>query len=293
MGTIVAIANHKGGSGRTTTAINLGACLAARGRKTLLADLDPQANATLGLGVSVPADGLSVYHALMGDVPVEDVIRKTDLFGLEILPATLGLAVVEERGSPPAEHEFTVRKVLRPLKETYHYIILDIPPSRGMLMANALLAAEKLLVPVQCEYYALKGAGQFLETLTRYHERFQTKPEITGAFLTMHERWQKLSQEVEKQLRRTFPGYIFETVIPRSVALAEAPSRGKAIVQYAPGSPGALAYRQLADEFLRREEGEKSPEPALGKMKRWWKQLPVIERLFGRAAPSESGGPSR
>lgn len=280
MNTVIAITSYKGGSGRTTTAINLGAYLAARGRKTLVVDLDPQANATLGLGIEMAADALSALHVLMGDVPAAETVRKTNLFGLEVMPAALNLAVVEDRNSPLPEHEFSLMKALHPLKENYRYIILDAPPARGMLATNALIAADKLLIPVQCEYYAFMAVTQLLETLKRQEERFQKRPEIIGAVLTMYERWQKLSQEMRRAFVQSFPGHVFATVIPRSVALAEAPRHGSTILTYAPSSPGALAYRQLTDEFLRREEGTVLKEPSLKKIRAWAKRMPVITKLF-------------
>jgi chromosome partitioning protein len=280
MGRVVAIASYKGGSGRTTTAINLGAYLAARGRKTLVVDLDPQANATLGLGIEMAPDALSMLNVLMGDVPIGEVIRKTDIFGLEAAPAALNLAVAEDRNSPLPEHEFSLMKALYPIKEDYHYILLDAPPARGMLATNALIAAEKLVIPVQCEYYAFTAVAQLLETLKRHEERFQKLPEITGALLTMYERWQKLSQAMQSALLKSFPGYVFQAVIPRSVALAEAPRYGKSVLKHAPGSPGALAYRQFTDEFLRREEGGAPKDSSLKKIRAWAKRMPVIMKLF-------------
>lgn len=282
MGKVIAIASYKGGSGRTTTAINLGAYLAARGRKTLVVDLDPQANATLGLGVLMAPDALSMLNVLMGDIPIGDVVRKTDLFGLEVAPAALSLAVAEDRSSPLPENEFSLMKALHPIKENYHYILLDAPPARGMLATNALIAAEKLVIPVQCEYYAFTAVAQLLETLRRQEERFQKRPEIIGAVLTMYERWQKLSQEMQRALLKSFPGYVFQAVIPRSVALAESPQHGKAVLKHAPGSPGALAYRQFADEFLRREEGNAPKDPPLKKIRAWARRVPVITKLFSQ-----------
>ncbi|MDP3795293.1 MAG: ParA family protein [bacterium] len=282
MAKIIAIASHKGGSGRTTTAVNLGAYLAAHGRRTLVVDLDPQGNATMGLGAVVGRDDLSAMHVLLGDVSLADVARPTALFGLDLVPATLNLGVFEERGSSLPEQEFTLAKLLRSVSEGYRYIVIDTPPSRGMLWSNALVAAERVLIPVQCEYYALRGVEQFLELLSRHEERFQMRPAVSGMVLTMYERWQKLSQEMQKTLRERFPEYVFDVVIPRSVQLAEAPQSGKAIVQYAPDSAGALAYRQLAREFLRREEGSAAGQDAGKRSERWWRRLPMVTRLFGQ-----------
>lgn len=283
MSRVVAIASYKGGSGRTTTAINLGAYLAARGRKTLVVDLDPQANATLGLGIEMAPDALSMLNVLMGDIPMDEAIRKTDLFGLEVAPAALSLAVVEDRNSPLPEHEFSLMKALHSIKDEYHYVLLDAPPARGMLAINALIAAEKLLIPVQCEYYAFTAVAQLLETLKRQEERFQKRPEVIGVVLTMYERWQKLSQEMQRVLIKSFPGYVFNAVIPRSVALAEAPRYGKTVLKHAPSSPGALAYRQLADEFLRREEGTPPQESTLKKIRAWAARVPAITKLWKEA----------
>lgn len=250
MARIISIANQKGGTGKSTTAVNLSAYLAALGKYVLLVDLDPQANATVGVGVDWRKLDKHIYHSLTDFIEPEDIIKKTGLFGYDLLPAAPALAGASVELVNLERREWRLYELLRKIRTNYDYIIVDSPPSLGLLTLNGLVAAEEVIIPVQCEYYALEGLGQLLETIELIRHNLERDLKIKGALLTMYDRRQKLSREVAKEVRRNFPGYVFSAVIPRSVPLAEAPSFGKTILQYAPYSLGGHAYRELAQEII-------------------------------------------
>lgn len=253
MARIISICNRKGGVGKTVTATNLSAYLAAMGRRVLLVDLDPQANATSGLGTDPQKLDSHMYHVVTGSIPPAGIIRKTSIFGLELLPASYDLAGASIELVSVSNREFRLREILAPLEHEYHYIILDSPPSLDLLTINGLVAAREVLIPVQCEYYALEGLGQLLRTIWMISDNLRHPLKISGALLTMYDKRNVLAREIVKEMRRNFPGNVFEAVIPRSVVLAEAPQYGKTILQYAPESQAAAAYRQLAQEIINME----------------------------------------
>ena len=250
MARIICIINNKGGTGKTTTAVNLPVFLAAMGKKVLLVDCDHQANATYSLGLSPRTIPLSIYHALAGQVTPSAIIRKTPFFGYEIMPASPDLAGSAIELVSVGDREFKLEELLKKIQDPYDFIIIDSPPSLGLLTINALCASNEVLIPVQCEYLALEGLEQLLDTISLVKNNLGHDLKISGALLTMYNRNNKLSREVAKEVRRNFPGYVFDTVIPRQVALAEAPKFGKTILQYAPTSLAAQAYRELAEEII-------------------------------------------
>jgi len=248
---IIALVNQKGGVGKSTTAVNLGAYLVLHSKKALLIDMDPQANATTGLGFRPENIKQSVYDSLSGKVPLKDVIVRTSLFGYDLVPATQDLAGATIELVEAAEREYRFYNAIKDIKGDYDYIIIDCPPSLGLLTVNSLIAAEKVLIPIQCEYYALEGLGQLLSSIDLIKTNLKENLEIMGAVLTMYDKRNQLSYQVVKEVRRHFPGYVFDAIIPRNVSLAEAPSFGKTILQYAPDSAGAKAYDYLAREVIR------------------------------------------
>ncbi len=253
MARIITFCNQKGGVGKTCSSTNLSVFLAALGKKVLLVDFDPQANTTSGMGLNPRKIEKSVYHALIGKVPVEDVIAKTQFLSIDLFPSSPALAgatveLVDMRG-----REYKLKDALEPVRRKYDFIIVDSPPSLGLLTINALTAAQKIIIPVQCEYYALEGLADLLRTIQMVNTNLKTKIGVMGALLTMYDRKSRLHRAVAKEIRRKFPGYVFQAVIPRNISLAEAPSFGKTILQYDPYSHGAKAYRQLAEEILKIE----------------------------------------
>lgn len=253
MAKIIAFINQKGGVGKTTSAINLAAYLAAMGKYVLLIDLDPQANATSGLGFEPEALEKNLYHSLVGDLHPQELIRKTNLFGFELIPSGSDLAGAAVELVPLSDREFKLWNILHAIRTNYDYIIIDSPPSLGLLTINGLVAADELIIPVQTEYYALEGLGQLLKTVNLIQENLGKDLKIKGALLTMYDKRNKLSQQVAKEVRLHFPGYVFESIIPRCIKLSEAPSYGKTILQYDNASSGSKAYRQLAEEILKME----------------------------------------
>ncbi len=254
MARVISICNQKGGVGKTTTAVNLGAYLAARGRRTLLVDFDPQANASSAVGHDYASDAPSVYHGILGETSAEQVVKPTQLFNFHYVPSASHLAgALVELVSVP-EREYFLRKFLDNLRHKYDYILIDLPPSLNLLTVNGLVASDEVLIPIQAEYYSLEGLGQILNTVNLVKENLQHPLRIAGGLVTMYDKREHLSREVAKNLRRHFPHKVFDTEIPRSVALAEAPSFGKPIILYRPDSPGALAYRLLAEELIAQEE---------------------------------------
>ena len=252
MAKIIAIVNQKGGVGKTTTAVNLSACLAEHGHKTLLVDVDPQGNAGSGLGFDKDDVERSVYHALIGESPAEELTLPTDIANLDLLPSNNDLAGAEVELVDWQSREFRLREVLAEVRKSYAYIIIDCPPSLGLLTLNALVAADTVLVPIQTEYYALEGLGHLLNTIGLIHEHLNPGLGIEGILLTMFDKRTNLSQQVAGEVTGHFGELVFDTIIPRNVRLSESPSFGKPITHYAITSPGARSYTQLAEEFLAR-----------------------------------------
>ena len=250
------VSNQKGGVGKTTTAISLGAALVQRGRRVLLIDLDPQANATSGLGVA--KDGAGIYGVLLKEQPIKESIVNTSLEGLDLLPSGGDMAGAEVELVPLMAREFRLRQALRSLAETYDTVIVDCPPSLGLLTVNALAAGDAVLVPVQCEYYALEGLAQLLATIEAVRQRLNDRLEVLAIVLTMEDRRNRLSMQVTDEVRRHFPKLVARTRIPRTVRLAEAPSHGKPISIYDPSSRAAKAYDDLARE-LEQRMGQREP----------------------------------
>jgi len=250
MAKIIALTNQKGGTGKTTSTVNLAAFLAALGKFVLLVDLDPQANATSGLGIEPEKLRKSLYHTLAGQVSPQEAIRKSGILGLEILPASADLAGATVELVNVSQREFRLQKLLSAIRTNYDYILIDCPPTLGLLTVNGLVASESIIIPVQCEYYALEGLGQLFNTIKLIQDSLQPNLEILGAVLTMYDKRNRLSRQVLKEVIRYFPGRVFEAIIPRNVSLAEAPSHGQPILKYDPHSKGAKAYRQLAEEII-------------------------------------------
>lgn len=251
---VIAVANQKGGVGKTTTAVNLAACVAAVGRRVLLFDLDPQANATSGLGLE-KTEGASSYRALLGDALLADKLQKTAFEGLEIIPSEVDLCGADFELARAENHLQRVRRALEPLLQTHHFdvVLVDCPPSLGVLTLNAFAAADGVLVPLQCEYYALEGISMLNRVMTQLHDNgVNPRLELTGVVMTMYDGRTRLSPQVVGEVREHFGDKVFETVIPRSTRLAEAPSFGKPIIHYDKYSPGSAAYELLAQEFLAR-----------------------------------------
>jgi chromosome partitioning protein len=253
---VISLANNKGGVGKTNVSVNLPIFLVAKGKRVLLIDFDHQANATFSLGINPKNVSLSIYNALVGQVSPESVIRKTSFFGYELMPSSADLAgaVVELVGMK--NREFKLREVIDKVKDNYDYILIDLPPSLDLLTLNGLCASDEVLIPVQCEYLAVEGLGQLLSTIELVRDNLGKDLKIAGALMTMYSRGNRLSRNVAKEIRRNFPGYVFDTVIPRSVKLAEAPGAGVPILKYAPHSKATMAYRELADELIKGEEKE-------------------------------------
>jgi len=250
MGRIISIANQKGGVGKTTTAINLAACLAESGAKTLLIDLDPQANATSGLGIKRQMMTKSMYHVMILGEPIQTVARLSELENLWICPSDRNLTGAEVEMVDFERREYRLKQVLDIIKDDFNYIIIDCPPSLGLLTLNALTAADSVLIPIQCEYFALEGVSDLWDTLVRIRRTLNPTLSIEGFLLTMHDERTNLSSQVVSDLRDFLGSQVFKTVISRSVRLAEAPSYGKPIILYDHRSRGAESYRNLAKEVL-------------------------------------------
>lgn len=252
---IYAMANQKGGVGKTTTAVNLGAYLAAAGQRVLLVDVDPQGNATSSLGVDRQNLDHSTYDVLLDDVPAAQAILLTNQVRLDLLPATTELAGAEVELVGMMAREHRLRRALAPIAYRYNYVFIDCPPSLGLLTINALAAAHNgVLIPVQCEYLALEGLSHLIETIRMVRDNLNSSLSIAGVMLTMYDARTNLSKQVVDEVRRYFPAYVFKTIVPRTVRLSEAPSYGETILRYAPSSPGAAAYQALAQELMERNQ---------------------------------------
>ena len=249
---VMAITNQKGGVGKTTTAVNLSACIAALEKKVLLLDIDPQGNATSGIGIDKKKIKYCIYDALINDIPAEKIIYKSVISKLDVIPATIQLAGAEIELVPTLSREVRLKKVIEGIRNRYDYIIIDCPPSLGLLTLNALTAADIVLVPIQCEYYALEGLGQLVNTINLVKKHLNSKLNIRGVILTMFDTRTNLSLQVAEEVKKYFGELVFDAVIPRNVRLSEAPSYGESILTYDPRSKGAEVYKLLAEEVLKR-----------------------------------------
>lgn len=251
MGTVYAIANQKGGVGKTTTAVNVAACIAEAGYPTLLVDIDAQANATVGLGVAKDTSP-SVYDLLDGRATAEETLTTTEVEGLHLLPAHPDLAGANVELPRAPGSETRLRDALAPIKDRFAYVLLDCPPSLGPLTVNALVAADRVIVPVQTEYFALEGLAGLLDTLSLIQRELNPRLTVAGMILTMHDNRTRLARDVEREVREHFPSLVFDTVIPRNVRVGEAPSFGRPVIHHDPHCAGADAYFELAKEVAAR-----------------------------------------
>jgi chromosome partitioning protein len=264
MGKTIAIANQKGGVGKTTTAINLGASLASNDLKVLLIDSDPQGNATTGLGIDKSVEKLTIYDVLFSDVPISQVIVKTEFDGLDMVPANKNLVAANIELVDMPERETRLARKLDEIRGQYHYILIDCPPALDLLTLNAMVAADSVLVPIQCEFFALEGISQLMDTVERITESFSHNLAIEGILLTMYDDRTNLTKQVADDLRAFFEEKVFKTIIPRSVRLAEAPSYGKPILQYDVRSKGSESYVKLAKEILTNEQKSRTSSQSIG-----------------------------
>ena len=250
MGKIISVANQKGGVGKTTTTVNLGTILAKKGKNILLIDADPQGNATSGLGVTKDVE-LSVYDVLIGETEVEETLQETIIKNLRICPSNISLAGAEVQLVPMMSREQRLKTKLDKIKDKYDYILIDCPPSLGLITLNAFTASDSVLIPIQCEYFALEGLGQLLNTVNLVKKHLNKNLDIEGALLTMYDARTNLSNQVVKEVKKYFENKVYKTVIPRNVRLSEAPSYGMPITVYDPKSKGAKAYEKFAKELLK------------------------------------------
>jgi len=259
---VFAVANQKGGVGKTTTAINLGAALAANDLKILVIDSDPQGNATSGLGVAKDPGRPSLYHVILGETAPEDAAIATAFDGLYVISADKNLVGANLELIDVPNREFRLRERIQRIREQYDFVLIDCPPALDLLTLNALIAADSVLVPIQCEFFALEGVSELMDTIDRIRDSFQHPLQVEGILLTMYDDRTNLTRQVANDLREFFKDEVFSTIVPRSVRLAEAPSFGKPILAYDPRSRGAESYIRLAKEILDHEQSRQSPQGA-------------------------------
>lgn len=252
MGKVIAVANQKGGVGKTTTVVNLGYALAVKGKKVLCIDIDPQSNMTSGFGVNPASLDHTTYTVLIDEEEIENAILKLEQYGLDIVPSSIQLAGAEIELVPMISREYRLKKAIESMKEKYDYILIDCPPSLGLLTINALTAADSVIVPIQCEYYALEGLTQLMNTINLVKKSLNPSLEIEGVVLTMFNARTNLSIQVVDEVKKFFKEKVYRTIIPRNIRLGEAPSYGKPISLYDPTSKGAEAYEDLAEEVIER-----------------------------------------
>ncbi|MEA2622578.1 MAG: chromosome partitioning protein [Chloroflexota bacterium] len=260
MSEVIACANQKGGVGKTTTVVSVASYLAMEGQRVLIIDLDPQGNATSGAGLDKRSVTSSIYDALIGSQPIGELIQPTRIEGLSIVPSSRDLAGAEVELVPVPDRERRLAETLKSVDQDFDYILLDCPPSLGLLTVNALAAADSVLIPIQCEYYALEGLGQLMATVNLVRERLNPHLRLKGVVLTMFDARTTLSADVTAEVQRHLGSQVFDVIIPRSVRLAEAPSYGRPIPLYSPSSRGAQAYRELASELLMRDGRDRNGE---------------------------------
>jgi chromosome partitioning protein len=249
---VLGVVNQKGGVGKSTTAVNLAACLGDEGRRVLLVDLDPQGNATSGFGLNKNQRELCVYNALLGDTPMKDIIEPVSVEHVFVVPSTIQLAGAEIELVSALSRETRLKQVLQPVLGDFDFVIIDCPPSLGLLTVNALTAAEGLVIPIQCEYYALEGLSKLLDSVRLIKTHLNPALDIFGVVMTMYDSRTKLANQVVDEVKDFFPTAVFDTLIPRSVRISEAPSHGLPVTEYDPAGKGAQAYRELAKEVIAR-----------------------------------------
>lgn len=256
MGISIAVFNQKGGVGKTTMAVNLSACLAAAGKKVCVLDIDPQGNATSGMGIDKKTLTATVYDVLVNELPIREAVMHTAYDNLHMIPASVDLAGAEIELTAQKQRERVLRQALEEIRQEYDYILVDCPPSLGLLTINSLAAVDRILIPIQCEYYALEGVSQLMNTYEMVKEHLNPDLSIQGVVLMMFDGRTNLSIQVVEQVKKVFRGKVYRTIIPRNIRLAEAPSHGEPIIYYDSRSKGAEAYMELAEEFIEMEEGD-------------------------------------
>ncbi|MCT4565174.1 MAG: AAA family ATPase [Maledivibacter sp.] len=254
MGKVIALFNQKGGVGKTTTNVNLSACIALKGKKVLIIDIDPQGNTTSGFGIDKDGTECNIYDALMGDEDIKKCIISTDYKNIDIIPSNVQLAGAEIELTNLSGREYKFKDMIEEIRDGYDYIFVDCPPSLGLLTINSLTGVDSVIIPIQCEYYALEGVSQLMNTIQLVRQNLNPSLEIQGVVLSMFDGRTNLSIQVVDEVKKYFRGKVYRTIIPRNVRLAEAPSHGMPVIEYDPKSKGAEAYSELADEFLELEE---------------------------------------